>query len=247
MRILFLGNSNEQLALGPGVPLRHDLMREQLAPDFGGVEVVLKPAWPNEAFAGIVDRWIDEYQPDMVYLNVAEYWCLYESIPLRLERSFGWLGRPFARLGTKAAETPWISHNAIFRSLHGFVKAFVAGAPQFEPEVVVDRVMECVRVGLRREGLVMVVDGQRGRRPHANSGRGRARVEARRQHVHRGLGEACARLHVTYESDDAPQWQTHPEGMEGHRDGFHQGPEGQVWMANEATALIRRAWAEAGR
>jgi hypothetical protein len=50
-----------------------------------------------------------------------------------------------------------------------------------------------------------------------------------------------------YGGDDVPQWKTHPEGMNGHRDGLHQGAAGQVWMANEATSLIRQALAADGR
>lgn len=241
MRVLFLGNSNEALDLPAGAPRRHEVMERELAAEYGTAEIVTKRAWPNAGFPKVLERWIGELEPDVVYLNVAEYWCLYESIPLRIERRFGKFGKPLAAAGTKAAETPWVSHNRLFRTLRQAGQSVVAGAVYFSPEEVVDRVVECVRLCLRDEKLVVVVDGQRGRRPHATTRRWRDRVEARRQFVHRRLKAECARLHVVYGGDDVPQWAWHPEGMDGHRDGLHQGVDGQVWMANEALALIREA------
>jgi hypothetical protein len=246
MRVLFLGNSNEALSLPPGTPLRHEIIREALEAEFGECDVITKPAWPNPGFPRVLERWLAEFKPDVLYLNVAEYWCLYESIPLRIERRFGRFGKPVASAGTKAAETAWLSHNRLFRGLRQAGQSLVAGAVYFTPQEVVDRVMECVRLSLRDEGLVVVVvDGQRGRRPHATTRRWRNRVEARRQFVHQRLKAECARLHVVYGGDDVPQWKWHPEGMDGHRDGLHQGAAGQVWMANEAVELIREALAAA--
>lgn len=245
MRILFLGNSNESLALPPGTPLRHEILERELAAEFGACEVITKPAWPNEGFPAVLDRWVTELKPDVVYINVAEYWCLYESLPLRIERRFGRLGKPVAAAGTKAADTPWLSHNRVFRRLREAGQSVLPGAVYFTPEEVVSRVMECVRVCLRNEDLTVVVDGQRGRRPHGTTNAWRKRVEARRQYVHRHLKAECARLHVVYGGDDVPQWQWHPDGMDGHRDGLHQGAAGQVWMANEALSLVREALAAA--
>jgi hypothetical protein len=141
------------------------------------------------------------------------------------------------------AETPWLAHNRVFRGLRQAGQSVVAGAVYFTPDEIVERVMETVRRCLRNEGVVVIVDGQRGRRPHATTRRWRERVEARRQEVHQRLRAECARLHVTYGGDDVPQWVTHPAGMDGHRDGLHQGAAGQVWMANETLELIREALA----
>jgi len=247
MRVLFLGNSNEALNLPEGTPLRHEIIQSTLAAEFGSCEVITKPAWPTREFPGVLERWIGELKPDVVYVNVAEYWCLYESLPLRLERAFGRFGKPAASLGTKAAETPWLAHNRLFRTFRQAGQSVVAGAVHFSPEEVVECVLECVRICLRDEGLVVVVDGQRGRRPHATTKRWRERVEARRQFVHMRLKAECARLHVVYGGDDVPQWRWRPEGMDGHRDGLHQGAAGQVWMANEAIGLIREALVKADR
>lgn len=246
VRILFLGNSNEWLSLPPGVPRRHEIIERDLAATYGPVEVVTKPAWPTADFAGVLGRWVRELDPDIVYLNVAEYWCLFESVPLRIERMLGKFGKPLARVGKASAGTPWVAHNPAFRRLREASQAVLPGGIYFTPRQVVERVMECVHVCLRDEGLVIIVDGQRGRRPHAATKRGRARVEARRQYVHQRLQAECAKLHVTYGGDDIPQWRTHPEGLDGHRDGLHQGARGQVWMADEAVALIREALSAAG-
>lgn len=244
VRILFLGNSNEWLALAPGTPLRHEIVEQELSKEFGAVQVVPKPAWPTAAFPGVVEKWIGEYSPDVVYINVAEYWCLYESIPLRIERAMPRFGKRVSNAGQAAAATPWLSHNRMFRGLRQAGQSVIAGAVYFTPDEIVDRVVETTRRCLRNEGMAVVVDGQRGRRPHATTRRWQERVEARRLEVHHRLKEECARLHVVYGGDEIPQWKTHPEGMDGHRDGLHQGPAGQIWMANESIELIRAALAE---
>lgn len=246
VRILFLGNSNESLNLPPGTPLRHRIIEEQLSATYGPATVIVKAAWPTKDFPKVLAKWIEDLRPDVVYLNVAEYWCLYESIPLRIERSLPKFGKKLAGAGTALAETPWVSHNRVFRGVRQAGQSVLTGAVQFSPEEIVERMTECLRVCLRNEGIAVVVDGQRGRRPHATTKRWQARVEARRQQVHRGLKAECARLHVVYGGDDIPQWQTHPEGMAGHRDGLHQAAAGQVWMANEAVGLIRDALGQVG-
>lgn len=246
MRILFLGNSNEVLELPAGAPRRHEILESAVAEEYGSAEVIIRGAWPTEKFPSVLSNWTTELAPDVVYLNVAEYWTLYESVPLRFERTLGKFGKPVARAGKKAANTPKLAHNAPFRKFRETAQLAFRGSTYFSTEEVVDRVMGAVRTVLRNESAIVVVDGQRGRRPHATNARGRARVEARRQVVHQALREQCAKLHVVYGGDDVPQWQTHPEGTDGHADGLHQGVAGQVWMANESLGLIRAALAQAG-
>lgn len=248
MRILFLGNSNDELKLAGDAPLRNQLMREALSEEFGEVEVIMKRTWPDAALPVALEKWLKTLEPDVVYINVTEFWCLHESIPLRIERTFGRVGRPIARAALKAAASPTIGHNRVFRGIRTAAQAVIRGDPQFTPQQVTARVTECARICLRREGTVVVVDGQRGRWPLSITRRGRDRIERRRQEVHRGLTEACARLHVVYESDDIPQWKANAAlRKQAHSDGFHHGAAAQVLMANESAALIRRAWYESER
>jgi hypothetical protein len=245
MRILFLANSNELVPNPDGSPSRAELVREDLSPDFADVDIVVKAAWPTEKLPGIVGRWIDQYEPDLVYINVGEYWCLYESVPLRIQRIFGRFGTPLATAGLKAADTPWLAHNRVFRNLQQLTHLLVGGDTHFTPQEMVDCVMKCARVALQREGVVVVVDGQRGRRKFATTAPGLRRIERKRLAVHRMLQAECARLHITYESDETPQWQVVAKStLQFQRDGFHLGGTAQQHMADEASALIRRAWAE---
>ena len=245
MRVLFLANSNELVPNPDGSPSRAELVRRDLDADFPGTEVIVKAAWPTEDLPGIVAGWITRYEPDVVYINVAEYWCLYESVPLRVRRIFGRFGTPFAALGLKAADTPWVAHNRVFRKLQQLTHLAIGGDTHFTPEEVVDCVVKCARVALQHEGVGVIVDGQRGRRKFAVTARGLRRIEKKRLAVHRMLKAECERLHVIYESDEIPQWQVVERATLAYQeDGFHLGGSAQEHMATEATALIRRAYAE---
>ena len=242
MRVLFLANSNELVPNPDGSPLRSELVERKLREELGTVEVVTKAAWPTEKLPDIVSRWMDEYEPDIVYINVAEFWCLYESVPLRVRRVLGRFGTPLAWLGLKAADTPVVAHNRAFRWLQRTTQAVVGGDPHFTEGEVVERVIACARTALQREGTGVVVDGQRGRRKFSPTERGLRRIEARRLRVHRRLQAACEQLHVIYESDETPQWTTLDDRTLGfQRDGFHFGSSGQEHMAAESTELILRA------
>ena len=246
MRILFLVNSNEFVPNPDGSPLRAELVQSELASEFQDVEVVAKAAWPTSKLPGVLGGWIEEHRPDIVYINVAEYWSLYESVPLRVQRVFGKLGSPFAKLGLKAADTPWVAHNRFFRTSQRIAQRVIGGDPHFSTDEVVERVMACAHVALRREGTVVVVDGQRGRRKFASTRRSLRRMERRRLEVHRRLQAECGRLHVTYESDETPQWVTvERTTLAFQKDGFHLGRTAQEHMAQESCELIRRALLEA--
>jgi hypothetical protein len=86
----------------PGAERAHRIADELFTELTGEpVEPVLKLFWPEPGLPDIVDRWIARYQPDVVFMRTSMVWCAYESVPLRIERRLGRLGRPLARFGFK--------------------------------------------------------------------------------------------------------------------------------------------------
>jgi hypothetical protein len=243
MRILLLGSSNDRGGRFEGGQLRHEIVRDRLAAEFGEpVEVVVKPIWPNEALPGLLGRWLDQHAPDLVYLNVVSFWFTFESVPLRVERLLGRFGRPIARAGLRAAESPWLAHNPAFRALRRFAQRTIGGDTYFTAEQVVDRIGQCIHLVLQREEVVLAVKGPHGRVDYAvSTGRGR-RIERRRLQVHGALATLCKQLHVYYAGSDSPVWKTRDFRRTAAGDRLHENAEGHVATADSMHRVICEAW-----
>lgn len=228
MKVLRLTNSNDIL---PGTADdRPGLLRERLEAYLGGpVEIVVKAIWPTESLPATVEKWIERDQPDLVWLGVVNYWYDYMSVPKRMERVFGRFGNTASNLGFKAADTPWLSQNAVFRSLRRALQRTIGGDPHFSPEHVVATVGAIARRVLRNEGTVLVVWGPFAHTNYAVSKKAERQAEASRQYIVRSLRELAGTLHFEYYAPDEPYWKTQgtPEFA---RDKFHYS---QAW-AGEA-------------
>ena len=109
MRVLRLGNSEDR---SPGIA---DSDRAWyiagivLAEACGeSVETVVRPISPTRELPDLLDKWLDEYQPDLVLLKVTWYWYSYESVPRRIERLFGrFWSKPFFSGEQTSGCRPW--------------------------------------------------------------------------------------------------------------------------------------------
>ena len=229
VKILWVGNSNDRpSAAVPEGQLRHKLLEPRLAEALGEpVEITSRPLWPTADAAGIMSGWVERFEPDLVYLKANQFWFNHQSVPLRIERMLGPLGPPIARLALKANGAGWLAHNAPFRSTRDFARQRLQGACHFEPDEVVQRMADCVRVVLRNESTHLLVASANGLTDSSLNGKLRQQTEARRLAVHRGLQRLCAELHVDYLGYDQPHYLTQPM-TERHlqSDQFHRDSQG---------------------
>ena len=165
MKVLILGNSNDSGTWFEGGRKRTDIVRDRLAAEFGEpVTVTTKGIWPNAGMVATIERWLDEYEPDVVYMNVVSYWFAYESVPLKLRRLFGKrVGPVVGDAGVKLSKSRRWGHNVVGRTVRRWAQATIGGDPNFSTTEVVDRCSEAVNRIIRREGTVLVVKGSRGR------------------------------------------------------------------------------------
>lgn len=243
MRLLFLGNSNDAVQWFDQGPKRHELLRDMLAAEFNEpVEVIARGIWPTSGMPAAVGRWLDEYHPDVVYLNVVSFWFQYESVPLRVKRILGRLGPAVGDAGFKLAESKRWSHNAVFRSVRRLAQATIGGDTHFTPDEVIERISETIRIVLRNEGVLLVVKGPRAITRHGVTRRQQRRNEARRLKIHHSLKRLCEQLHVFYDGSEAPLYETAPRPR-GTRvgDGLHSNARGHANSAEETFELIRKA------
>ena len=248
MKVLLLGNSNDGGSwIGEGRK-RHEIVAEQLEQLIGQpVEVVTKSIWPNPGLARVVDSWVEQHEPDVVYLTMLAYWFQYRSVPLRVRRLLGPLGPGVSDAGFRFAESPRWAHNAVFRTIRRSLQRTVGGDTHFTPEEVVDRVTEVIRVLLRHEGLVVAIQGADGRTDYAFSRRGRKRNEQRRIYVDRHMREWCREHHVTYENSESAVFAIDPVLAKNRvGDGLHANAQWHEHSAGLITRTIEHALRDSG-
>lgn len=201
--------------------------------------------WPTPALPGLVDRWIEQYHPDIVYLHVVPYWYVFESVPVRVERRFGSPGKKLAGAGVRAAGGR-LAGTLPLRALRTIGLRTIGGEAHFTPEQVIEVVESCIRRIVAREDVVLAVVGSTGRRCAGYGWGGVGRDRGRRATVHQAISGLCSQLHVPYQGKlelmDAESW----KALLG-RDRTHLGVEAQRSMGLEQGALMLDAWTKWGR
>jgi hypothetical protein len=205
MRVLKLSNSNDVLQ---GATInRPRLLAGKLEAHFGEpVEVVVKTPWPTDSMPPAVEKWVDREQPDVVLLQIVNYWIAYPSVPLRLRRMLGPLGERLAALGFRAAENRIIGPSLPFRAARNLLLRTVGGDYHFEPEEVAARVEESARRILRREGVVLAVWGPFGRADWAVTSRQKRASIERQTRLVAALQRVCRELHIPYHASGRPAY-----------------------------------------
>jgi len=222
VNLLLLGNSNESVQWFEGGETSEDIVRRRWSEEFGQpAEVTAKSIWPDVKFPATLEKWLVKYQPDIVYLKTVSFWFSHESVPLKLERIGGRLGKKLGKAGLDAASNRTLSHNVPFRLLRNLAQRTIGGDTNFSTADVIDCLSECIRIVLQREGTVLVVSGPGGRVNYAVTRRKQKRNEQRRQLVDQSLQSLCAQLHVEYEGAEEPQWRSPLWKRQHVGDGIH--------------------------
>ncbi len=239
MKLLRIGNSDD--THGPVEPQQRTwhIVQDSLQETLGEpVETVLKSAWPNEAYADVIERWVEREAPDAVTLIVSSFWVSYPSAPLRLQRSRLPGAARLASLGLRAAGVPRIAHNGAFRFVRHLALGSVGYGYYLEPAEAAARVEDAIRRILRREEIALTVRGPR-RLGTPLPARLQAESEARCSDLDRRVAETCARLHVLYQHSDADGW---PAPEELQADLMHLNALGHARRADQEFDAMLRAW-----
>jgi hypothetical protein len=200
VKILRLGNSDD---LNPAVPVEDQgwyYSQSLISAAIGEpVETVVRPIWPGLELPGLVDEWLDRYEPDLVFLKVTWYWYAYESVPRRIERIFGRAGKPVANAGLAAAKKPALARNAGFKAGRRLAHRLIGGDTPFSPKQVITVMEETIRRVTAREDIALLVKGTGdGRGPEDGIPGSHARYTKRRIEVEGTLQRFCESVHVPY-------------------------------------------------
>ena len=200
MRILRLGNSED---IHPGLEdhERAWYVGARTVEEAIGepVDIVVRPIFPGPELPGLVRKWIDDVQPDMVFLKVTWYWYGYESVPRRIERLLGRAGRPIAKAGLSAAAKPRLAHNRTFRFGRRLAHRIIGGDTQVPTSEVLRIMEDVIRTVLARENIALVVKGTGDGRTEDEGLQGYfGRFQKRREEVEGTIERLCRELHVPY-------------------------------------------------
>lgn len=241
MRILRLGNSED---ISPGLEDQQRAWyigaRELEAAIGEPVEIVVRPIFPTPDLPQLVRKWIDEAQPDLVFLKVTWYWYGYESVPRRIERLLGRAGKPIAKAGLNAAAKPGLAHNRTFRFGRRMAHRIIGGDTQVPTSQVLRVMEECIRTIIARENIALVVKGTGdGRREEEGLQGYFGRFQKRREEVEGSIERLCKELHVPYTGTRRNQSLPSEKPS---ADLIHRGASAHERMGRNEAAAMLEAW-----
>jgi hypothetical protein len=242
--VLRCGTSNDRAGAVPLEQRGWKLAEKEVSLAIGEpVETVLKGAWPDHRFPDLIDRWMTELQPDMVVLQVNNFWYGHESAPLWFERRFGRAGKPLNRVGQKVRTSPWFSDNRWAQMFNRRVLAVLPKATHFSIPEVTACMERAMRRILAHEGTVLLVRGNEdwAVMPMATRGFNR-RNAARNASMSASMRELCEQLRVPY--FQRPR-QAAGDELTQNNAGFHNSPEAERQMGAFDSAAMASAWREA--
>ncbi|MEP6872156.1 MAG: hypothetical protein ABI939_09960 [Anaerolineaceae bacterium] len=246
MRVLRLSTSDDRPGRVAAGQAAHEVVERILRDATGeAVETVVRPIWPDESLPDLIDRWMERYEPDLVFLRVNGFWFQYESVPLKIERKFGRLGKPLARAGTRMGEVSWLARSRTFRRVQYFALRVLGGATHFTTDQVIASMEECMRRIIAHEHVGLVVRGTDGRRAGELPGRSIAAYERRRKQVESALAGICAGLHVRYMGTTEMFDRNKMDAMLG-ADRFHRGAEGHLIAGEAEGVALLKVWHSLG-
>lgn len=250
MRILGLLNSNAHGGKGdiPRDELFPAAMQAPLTKAIGEqVEVFARAVWPNPGLERVVEKWMNDFQPELVVFPISSFWFLYESTPVRIERRFGSAGLFISKKSQKLAATPWLAHNRPFQWTRKQAQRVIGGQAWFEPGEVIDVAQKVIRSVIRREGTYLVVFGPSGGEKWAQDQAALDRLVKRRESVDHALADFCKLHHVEYWDQEQMASLRDPRGSSLQGDELHLDREGHRRVVEHqfglSVGLVKRALA----
>jgi hypothetical protein len=239
VKVLRLTNSSD---FHPGVPeeLRSQSVAARHIEAATGepVETFQRHMWPTATFPDVIDRWIDEYEPDVILFRLSSFWVAYESVPLRVGNRLGRFGKPVRRAGLKVGNHPFLVERKPFKMARRLVARTIGGDTYFTPEDAAAVLEETFRRIVARESIVPVVRGTGLILNSSGSRAGLQRSRARVAELNRLTMAACERFRIPFSPEEAPQ------KMSGGRigDDLHDSAESHAVIGEAEGKLIAEAW-----
>ncbi|MFN0095107.1 MAG: hypothetical protein ACKVVT_10075 [Dehalococcoidia bacterium] len=244
MRLLYLGSSNETKGDLPADVRRAHLNARALeeaaqAP----VELRIKYLWPNAVLPDVVDRWTEEFEPDVVAVQWSAWWCESLVIRRKVAPRLGPLAPAADRVWRRLSRSERVSHTGVYRAANRLALKSLGGVSPFRLADVMPVVETTLRRLVRREELAVSVTAA----PFtSHSGPGATRhawAIDRRTASYALLRPVCERLHIPYSLPDLSADAFDPKWRLG--DGVHLNEAGHRRCSEVEAPVIIEAWRRA--
>lgn len=239
MKVLRLTNSSD---VHPGVPeeLRAPAVAARYIEQATGepVETIQKALWPTPAFPDVLERWMDQYSPDVVLFRLSSFWVAYESTPLRVGNRLGRIGKPVTTAGLRIGDRPWLVERRAFKVARKGVVRVIGGDTYFTVEAAADVLDECFRRIVARESVLPVVRGTGLILNSSGSKAGRKRSVTRVGELNRRVMASCERYRVPF----SPEVVSQAESTTRQADELHDAGDAHAVIGEAEGRLIVEAW-----
>lgn len=239
MKILRLTNSSD---VHPGVAeeFRAPAVAARFVENATGepVETIQKALWPTPAFPAVLERWMDQYSPDVILFRLSSYWVAYESTPLRIGNRLGRLGNPVTTAGTKIGDRPWLVERRAFKAARKGIVRVVGGDTYFTPLATAEVLEDCFRLIVARESVLPVVRGTGLILNSSGSKGGRRRSHTRVAELNRLVIAACERYRIPF----SPEEVSEAESTTRQADELHDAADAHAVIGEAEGKLIVDAW-----
>lgn len=202
------------------------------------VETIQKALWPTETFPAVIDRWMDQYSPDVILFRLSSFWVAYESVPLRIGNRLGRIGKPITTAGIRIGDRPWLVERRAFKATRRMVARTVGGDTYFTPQQATGVLEEVFRRIVARESVMPVVRGTGLVLNSAGTESGLARSRARVGELNRLTMAACERYHIPFSAEETSQAQSKNR----QADELHDSAEAHATIGLAEGKLIADAW-----
>ena len=140
-----------------------------------------------------------EYHPDVVVLQVNNFWYGHESVPLWFERRFGSAGKKFSDAAIELSRKKWFADSRASVATNRMLARVLPSATFFPVPMVAARMEGAMQKVLVHEGVVLLVRGNEhwAKLPMATR-RANTRNATRNTEMSSAMRAVCGRLHVPY-------------------------------------------------
>ena len=196
IKVLRLGSSLDFSGELPPGTRAWEVAQRILAEGSGeAVETVVKGIWPSDAFEGILERWMREFEPDIVLFTVSSFWVETETLSGRFQQ-FGRPGSRIADASRKASVRPFVAQRRLYQWGRIALLRTLGGRPSHTPARIEALMESWLRIVCRNEEVGVAVVGTPFSPDTLASTKARRRASIRKDDLRARLARLCERFGV---------------------------------------------------
>lgn len=199
IKVLRLGSSLDFLGELPPGTRAWEVAQGILAEQSGHpVQTIVRGIWPTDAFQGILERWMREFEPDIVLFTVSSFWVETETLSGRFQQ-FGRPGKKIADVSRKASVRPVVAQRRLYQWGRIALLRTLGGRPSHTPARIEALMESWLRTVCRNEEVGVAVVGTPFSPDTLAGGKARRRASTRKDELRARLARLCEKFGVLHD------------------------------------------------